>query len=67
MAKQKTYGKFRKRELIQVPLNDPIQTCKRNRLSMIWKSNPQLRLPEWADAVRFQQGVGKIAVRKDTS
>ena len=46
-ARQKTCGKFRQRELIQVSFNDPVVSCNRTRLTMIRESNPWLRLPKW--------------------
>ena len=54
MAQQKTYGKFRQRELIQLPLSDNVVSCNRIRIAMRRESSPQLRLPKWEDAVRLQ-------------
>ena len=59
MAKQETYEKFRKKELIQVPLKDPLVSCKRTRLAMIKENNPPFRLPKWKDIFRLQQKIGK--------
>ena len=59
MIRQKINGKFRQSKLIQIPLNNPVVSCNRTTLAMIRESNPHLRLPKWADAIRLQQEVGK--------
>ena len=55
--KAETYGKFRQSLLKQVPLNDPVVSCKRTRLALIREITLQLRLPKW-EAVRLLQRVG---------
>ena len=59
MVRQKTYGKFKQRDFIQVPFNYPLVSYNRTRLTIIRESNPQFKLPKWKNTVRLQQLVGK--------